>query len=69
MTDLEQADEAARKLCHAYALLGFPAFVLRGASDNQTAIIGPKLQPQSVAVMLAQAAVAYVAQVPAEPMQ
>ena len=64
MTDLELADEAAGQLCHAYGLLGMPAFMIRCTADGNTCVIAQQLPPETVAKMLHAAADASLAQAP-----
>jgi hypothetical protein len=64
MTELEQADEIAGKICRMYSQLGSAAFVIRTTSSGDIRVVGQYLPPAAVAKMLHSAADAYLKQSP-----
>lgn len=64
MTPLQLIDERQAELCGDYARAGVAAFLIRTTEDGNCRIIGPQLNPESIARMLRTAAQVYLDQVP-----
>lgn len=60
MTNEDRADEGAANVCRDYLELGLAAFVIRTTEEGNVRVIGPQLQPETVAQMLRAAAKAFV---------